>query len=397
MTFAADIRRWESVDSFAQHLAGYDPAVAPWASGVTLHHTYTPTLDQWRGLASVKGARDYYIGLGWNAGPHLFIAHGSHNPEWDGIYQLTPLNLQGIHAGHCNMSMWGIEIVGRYDAAPWPADLAEIVYGVTCALLRWRGLPANVQGHRECLPNKSCPGNAINMATVRDEIRYRLAKTPDTTQPGAALLTEDTPIISAPRATLEQCTKYMFNRAHTNYDEYDIGQVIVPRYFEVCQQVGVDPLVAIAQMIHETGNLCSALSARKDKDGRDLRNPAGIGVSESKDRATAHYRPGTVYDADVHGYRPCVSFRTWAADAIPAHVGRLLAYALPHSAWDDAQRELVSQALEYRPLASKLWGSAPTLKQLGKAHNPTGDGWASPGQLYGQQIAKIMNAIRGQG
>lgn len=30
--------------------------------------------------------------------------------------------------------------------------------------------PATTNGHRECLPNKSCPGAAINMDTVRAEL-----------------------------------------------------------------------------------------------------------------------------------------------------------------------------------------------------------------------------------
>src|ERR1041384_7528210 len=110
MPFAADIRRWPTIQAFERHLANYDPMIAAWADGVTLHHTYTPTLDQWRGMRSVEGTRNYYRDtLNWNAGPHLFLAHGTGNPEWDGIYQLTPLNQSGIHAGACNSHMWGIE------------------------------------------------------------------------------------------------------------------------------------------------------------------------------------------------------------------------------------------------------------------------------------------------
>ena len=80
-------------------------------------------------------------------------------------------------------------------------------------------------------------------------------------------------------------------------------------------------------------------------------------------------------------------------DAIPAHVGRLLAYALPAGAESQAQRALIERALRYRALPAAMRGSAPILRQLGKAHNPTGQGWASPGDLYGQRIAEVAGRI----
>lgn len=44
-------------------------------------------------------------------------------------------------------------------------------------------------------------------------------------------------------------------------------------------------------------------------------------------------------------------------------------------------------------LPDALRGSAPTLRQLGRAHNPTGQGWASPGTDYGAKIAAIARRI----
>lgn len=391
MTFAADIKRWSTVAEFAAYLQGYDPAIAAWAQGVTLHHTAIPTLAQWRGLASLKGAMGYYIGLEWDAGPHLFLAKGSPNPAHDGIYQLTPLNMPGIHAGKCNSSMWGIEIVGRYDAAPWPAPLAEMVYGVTCALLNWRGLPANVKGHRECLPNKSCPGKAINMNTVRAEVARRLA-------PAAGLSTEDNPIISPAHATEAQCSTYILARDHKNYSDYDIRSVIVPAYFRICEPVGIDPLGAIAQGLQE--GWPTSFWGR-----RPQRNPAGIGVdgdhSYDPDEGKAL---GYIFNPDRQRWEDGVSFATWEKDAIPAHIGRLVAYALPASRWSKAQHDLVSYALDYRSLTTKAWGSGPTYKTLGAKHNLANvglprekwvAGWAWDGADYGAKIAAIMNQIRG--
>src|SRR2546430_1484908 len=114
--------------------------------------------------------------------------------------------------------------------------------------------------------------------------------------------TADSPILNSPQATPQQCSHYILSRPHGEYTETDIAGVIVPAYFAVCARAGVDPLLVIAQMIHETGNLCSAWSARPH------RNPAGLGVTGEPGKG--------------------LSFPTWKDDAIPAHVGRLLAYAL---------------------------------------------------------------------
>jgi hypothetical protein len=206
----------------------------------------------------------------------------------------------------------------------------------------------------------------------------------------------DATIIAPPRATPDQATSAILAHPHGEYSEDDIRTTIVFAYFTVCRAVGVDPLVAVAQLIHETNNLTSALSQRTDKGGRDLRNPAGIGVYEARDKATAHYRPGTVYDADVGGYRPACQFPTWANNAIPAHVGRLLAYATKPEQRTEAQATLVARAMAYRNLPAKCHGSAPTLRELGTDPNAIdGCGWASPGQGYGAALAAIMNHIRG--
>jgi hypothetical protein len=107
---------------------------------------------------------------------------------------------------------------------------------------------------------------------------------------------------------------------------------------QVCATAGVDPLIAVAQMCHETGNLTSWWAARP------RRNPAGIGVTGE---------PGAG-----------LSFPTWARHAIPAHVGRLVAYATDPANRTPEQATLVKIAISYRALPSRLWGSAPTLAGL---------------------------------
>ncbi|MBK9711572.1 MAG: glucosaminidase domain-containing protein [Kouleothrix sp.] len=169
----------------------------------------------------------------------------------------------------------------------------------------------------------------------------------------------------------------MLGRPHGDYDAHAITNVIVPGYLAVCAAGDVDPLLALAQLIHETGCLSSWWSQRP------RRNPAGIGVTGR----TSHTRPpigtweiqGNIW---VEGRR----FDTWAADAIPAHVGRLLAYALPEGGETQPQRRLIGQALSYRRLPGMYRGIAPTWGALGGT-------WAVPGNDYGDRLADIARAI----
>lgn len=171
--FDADIRQWHTWEQFRGFLFEHNRGICRWVSGAVIHHTYKPVPSQWRGMVTMNALQRYYQQLGWSAGPHLFICAGAPNPADDGIWQLTPLNLRGIHAGVCNSTKWGIEVVGNYDQTPWsPATNALVTHAIR-ALFDWRELdttPKTVKGHRDCNSPKSCPGTAINLNFVRREI-----------------------------------------------------------------------------------------------------------------------------------------------------------------------------------------------------------------------------------
>lgn len=365
MAFAQDIRHWPSAAALAAHLSAYNPAICQWIDGATLHHTYRPTIAQWRGYASMIGMRDFYIAKGWTAGPHLYLAP-------DGIWQLTPLDQEGVHAGVCNRTRWGLEVVGDFDAAPWPPALADLVYGSLAALFRWRGLaPDALNGHRDCNSPKTCPGTAIHLPLVRAELARRLV-------PTAESLTSSAAILAAPRCTQAQALAYLTRLSLGAYTQADLVLSILPAYWSVCSTVGIDPCLAVAQMALETGNLTSWWSQRP------RRNPAGIGVTG----ITSKMRPiGSSWAQDGTIWREGMSFADWANAAVPAHVGRLLAYATAPGTRTPAQRDLVRKAMSVRPLANAFHGSAPTLAGL--------DGrWAVPGVGYGMKIAQIADHIR---
>jgi hypothetical protein len=187
----------------------------------------------------------------------------------------------------------------------------------------------------------------------------------------------------------------MLARPHTGYSNYDIAQVILPRYWDLCIAAGIDPVLTIAQMIHETGNLTEWWAQRP------RRNPAGIGVTGE----TSLTRPiKGVWQPRTHatGWEEGVAFTTWVDDAIPAHVGRLLAYALPIGKGTAIQQAVMDVGLACRPLDQRARGTAPTLKPLGAIHNPANAGklrnqwiagWAWPGEQYGARIAEYATAI----
>lgn len=201
------------------------------------------------------------------------------------------------------------------------------------------------------------------------------------------VFTENSPILSSISGTPEQVCAYILARQAGEYSEKDIRGVIVPCYFRLCSEVGIDPVLAIAQMIHETGNLTSFWAARPQ------RNPAGIGVNGKKQPDQPADCTNWSFNTQRTQWEFGVSFGSWENDAIPAHTGRLLAYTLPIGNETQAQAMMIERGLRYRALPKNMRGSAPTLKQLGKAHNPTGQGWASPGDLYGRKIAEVANSI----
>lgn len=168
--FAMDVRRWPTVAALRAHLARYAyRQTAPWARGVVIHHTYKPTAAEWRGVESMAALARYYRGFGWPAGPHLFICGDAPREQDRGIWQLTPLNLPGVHARDANAAHWGLEHVGDFTSRPMPPDTAALGAGAAAALLDWAGLPAStmaVTPHARW-GKPTCPGGAVDMDAYR--------------------------------------------------------------------------------------------------------------------------------------------------------------------------------------------------------------------------------------
>jgi hypothetical protein len=190
----------------------------------------------------------------------------------------------------------------------------------------------------------------------------------------------DAPILGTASGTVAEAVRVLAPRAAANGYAYDDVVSIVKAYEQVGSSVGVDWFLAIAQMAHETGFMTSFWSARPQ------RNPAGLGV-EGRSSTTDPNQPGWVFNSQRNMWEKGLSFASWEEEAIPAHIGRMLAYALRDDQATPAQKALIDKALAYRALPANLRGVAPTIVGLNGR-------WAYPGTTYGQRILAVMLRLR---
>lgn len=210
------------------------------------------------------------------------------------------------------------------------------------------------------------------------------------------MITADSPLLSAPRATPSQAQVYVV-AIGSMYTPGDIA-TIMGHYWRYSIPVGLDPLLAVAQCIHETSDLEPSTGKWRPLSSwwaqRPRRNPAGIGVTGEVKANKPEETRGWVEDTRSQPpvWRAGLTFPSWDEGA-RAHVGRILAYAISEGQETEEQRAAITYSLGVRPLSRSLRGTAPTLKLLGARHNPTGYGWATPGDKYGEKIARIAQAI----
>jgi mannosyl-glycoprotein endo-beta-N-acetylglucosaminidase len=136
---------------------------------------------------------------------------------------------------------------------------------------------------------------------------------------------------------------------------------IAGEYWSLAAPAGVDPLIAFAQCMHETGNLSSWWAARP------RRNPAGIGVTGEPGKG--------------------VSFPSWH-HSVRAHMGRLCAYALPFGAGTSAQRLLIAEAGRWRAIPSSRRGVATTIAKLEGT-------WSVGDPNYSEALVAMCNRVAG--
>jgi N-acetylmuramoyl-L-alanine amidase-like protein len=170
MPFDINIIHWPTIAAFNAYLLGVPRP--KWCQGLTNHNTYKPNELTWLGSASMWSMRATYVAKGWQSGPHLYLCAHAKNPAHTGIWQMTPINHPGTHAGPCNDDHLGIESVGDFDAHIPTAEQYTLLLTVNLLILRHWGLPPEkVNVHNECMPGRTCPGKFLTGTQIRADLR----------------------------------------------------------------------------------------------------------------------------------------------------------------------------------------------------------------------------------
>lgn len=161
---------------FADYVKGLDLANADWKPEfIVLHNTGSPNLAQRpQGLTEqhIQNLKSYYEGLGWHAGPHLFV-------DDQQIWVFSPLTAPGVHSPSWNNVSWGVEQLGDFTPEDYLSGRGLAVrsnaiaalavlshYGgidsSTLKLHRWDPLTT----HRDC-PGDTC---ANNLASIISDV-----------------------------------------------------------------------------------------------------------------------------------------------------------------------------------------------------------------------------------
>lgn len=312
------------------------------------------------------------------------------------IYRMVPDNIGANHVGFsritCNGKTYpgsggfgpnqvtlGIELENWNDGVdPYPdIQLRACAWQIN----EWRKVFGNlpIWFHREIDTQGKTDARGLDHATLQ---RYLDELTGAPT--AVASVTAFSPIMAAPRATVNQAISFIRKRGSV-YDDVSIKS-IVNSYWRYAVQGGVDPLVAIAQCIHETSDSGKPFSSWWAQ--RPRRNPAGLGVTGEIITGARPAAPEWAQkDSAGKVWAKGLSFASWDL-SVQAHIGHLLVYAVGDQHNVD-QDELIANDPRGRYVPAANRGTCHVLNDLnGK--------WAVPGNGYGAKIAEIATAILGE-
>ena len=162
-------------------------------------------------------------------------------------------------------------------------------------------------------------------------------------------------ILNKPSASLEQVKEWAKTK-NNNSEFINLAEI----YFELAPKVGVDPVIAYAQMAHETGFLYKIKSAAGIDSS--YHNPCGLKITQG----------GGDYQASAHK-----RFADWGA-GIDAHIDHLALYA-----GANGYPKTFTQDPRHFPY---LLGTCKFVEDLGGK-------WA-PSKDYGSKLMKYVNEIR---
>lgn len=134
---------------------------------IIVHHTWRPTVAQYKGIDTVKAVRRYHMETrGWSDnGYHIMFG-----PDGK-LFLCRPILREGAHCLGKNGRSIGVCHIGDFDAVS-PVNTEGWHMGILCVALLCQeyGLPASrIYGHRD-FANKSCPGDRFPLAEYRQGV-----------------------------------------------------------------------------------------------------------------------------------------------------------------------------------------------------------------------------------
>ncbi len=145
-------------------------------SFIAIHNTATPNLaqrPQGFTLQHIRNLESYYQGLGWRAGPHLFVDDKQ-------IWVFTPLTTTGRHSPSWNNLAIGIEMLGNYAVDAFNSGrglkVRRNAVSAAASISRRLGLdPATLRLHKEDpATDHDCPGKNVKKAEFIGDVRMRI-------------------------------------------------------------------------------------------------------------------------------------------------------------------------------------------------------------------------------
>jgi len=133
---------------------------------IILHHTWRPTMAQYKGEQTIKSIQQYHISQGWkDIGYHFLIA-----PDGN-IWAGRPVEEIGAHTRGRNTSSIGVCLIGNFDEEEMTDAQEKSLIVVLRALLhRFKLQTSNINFHRDYAPYKSCPGLKLDKEAVRSSV-----------------------------------------------------------------------------------------------------------------------------------------------------------------------------------------------------------------------------------
>jgi len=247
-------------------------------------------------------------------------------PSWSGLIPGRNPNFYTIsieHEGFTTEKRTAAMQAADVRLLAWIADQFQLVYTPHKTLI----------GHFEIDPMRKsfCPGSKMDFEAIAQAANRQPIPLPETMP-----YTPDSLLLADPQGQREQIIFYIQDRlllssGYTNQDVEDIMEF----YWEFGPAVGIDPFLAAAQCVFET-NALQSFWARRPR-----RNPAGLGVRQEGG----------------------LSFGSWF-DAVQAHIGQLLAFALTDAQANPAQLEMMTKNPRHLRIPADQRGSAPTIAGL---------------------------------